>query len=493
MSLQRLVKLALLTLALSLPLLAPSARADDEPTDPRTVILKTYDVRDLGVTNAQLTGLRNADGTPWKPSQVSMKGGILIVRGSADEHEVLLHWIASRRARASGDQGAHSDLDVRRRQLEAHAAELERARAYLDEQTEKLEAARARISTDAEREVAARLERELARHRTNLAEEEARLRESQNQLAELEAHRAARAGDETGAEPVAAAVEQRLAALAQQRDELQQKATMLEETLAAIEAGKAGDESAVRRTAELVSARLRLQAAISTTDQQRAELERALVVLRGPESEARRKAAEEIARNLGHGEPRDRDSVMVWDPESGEASDLIRWIAGGVAEHARMHIDRLTGQAKALERQQADLRRRATALQDLASRLEADEPEKRKSLDSELVRIDRTAAELTAKREALIVQKTQLESALAEKQFDRLREQVAKLEAEAREREASRSARWPQPSTSQRAIPENEILLEEVRALRRDVREVKVLLRKLLEQDGVAVDPRGPR
>ena len=33
MSLQRLVKLALLALALSLPLLAPSARADDEPTD----------------------------------------------------------------------------------------------------------------------------------------------------------------------------------------------------------------------------------------------------------------------------------------------------------------------------------------------------------------------------------------------------------------------------------------------------------------------------
>ncbi|MEZ6006138.1 MAG: hypothetical protein R3F05_00005, partial [Planctomycetota bacterium] len=101
MSLHQLVKPALLAFALSLLLVAPTARADDEPSDPSALVLKTYDLRDLGVTNEQLTGLRNDDGSPWKPNHVSVTGGILVVSGSAAEHEVLHRWIAARRKGAS--------------------------------------------------------------------------------------------------------------------------------------------------------------------------------------------------------------------------------------------------------------------------------------------------------------------------------------------------------------------------------------------------------
>ncbi|MEZ6006139.1 MAG: hypothetical protein R3F05_00010 [Planctomycetota bacterium] len=403
MSLQRLVKLALLALALALPLLAPTARADDEPSDPRTVILKTYDVRDLGVTNDELTALQNGDGTSWKPNQVSMTGGILVVGGSAAEHAVLDRWISARR------EGADRHV------VDTLLAQLAKRDAELTARLKDLAAAREQCD----------LSRSLVL----------------------------------------------LTAKSPESDETQKRLVGLEQRCDALE-----------------EAKVRLEG-------ERSELRRAVDALRQPDSEARRKAVAEIMRNLPE---RGEDGKLYY----GELSWLHRWVNGGarppepgleLAHAARQHIDRLASQARALERQHADLQRRTSALRDLAGRLEADEVDKRKSLDGELVRIDRTTAELTAKREALIVQRAQLESALAEKQFDRLGEQVAKLEAEAREREASRSARWPRANTSQGPIPDNEILLEEVRALRREVREVKALLRKLLERDGAAVDPRAAR
>ncbi|MCA9317560.1 MAG: hypothetical protein KDB73_18900 [Planctomycetes bacterium] len=416
MSLQRLVKLALLALALSLPLLAPSARADDEPTDPRTVVLKTYDVRDLGVTNDELTGLQNDDGTPWKPSQVSMTGGILVVSGSAAEHGVLERWLATRRragAPGPGDQ----------RLIEAVIQRVE----------ERLTTARA---------VVAELDRRIA---------------AKGELAKLH--------EEQGSKP--------------------------------------------ETSPELFAAQLeidRLKRAIATVQAEQEELGRALETLRGPDSEKRRRAANELQRRLG---------PWVWVrtgdrfdplPEGADLRLVMPDFMRGLDDAVRNQLDRLDAQAAALERQQTELQRRASVVRDLASRLEANEPEKRKSLDSELVRIDRTAAELTAKREALIVQKTRLESALAEKRYDELREQVAKLEAEAREREVSRSSLRTDSdfheltsyagrrNSAAEAVSNGEVrMLDELRSLRAEVRELKTLVLKLLEQDGVAVDPRGPR
>lgn len=352
MSLHRLMKLALLAVALSLPLVAPTARADDEPSDPRTVVLKTYDVRDLGVTNDDLTALRNDDGTPWRPGQVSMKGGVLVVSGSAAEHETLVRWIEMRR-------GARGRIDV----------------------------------------------------------------------------------DQAIVDSLADALAKRKAALP-----------------------------------------------AFGADAERREIEHALEVLHGPDSEARRRAVAELLRNLVSARSEAVDRTQGEDGRITYAEH-----ASPLDDRVRKHVQALTATCTALERQQAELQRRAAVLQDLASRLEGDEPEKRKSLDTELVRIDQAAAELVAKREALMVQKAELESALAEQRRDDMRRYVSRLDAAAREREASRSARWPQANTSQGPIPENEILLEEVRALRRDVREVKTLLRKLLERDGVAVDPRAAR
>ncbi|MGE0192754.1 MAG: hypothetical protein AB7T63_12025 [Planctomycetota bacterium] len=254
-----------------------------------------------------------------------------------------------------------------------------------------------------------------------------------------------------------------------------------------------GDDARLRRDqGTLLDARSRVEEAIARSHAEQRELEQKLDVLRGPGSEERRKAIEALndtlVTHVRTGPMVRRLPGPVLFRVQGDTGTFV-----SVDQAAADAVAELKRRAAAIERQRADLDVRVARIADLAGRLEADEHDKRASLDKEIDRITRTQDELKVMAESLAVRKTQLESALAEKRYDELRQHIAKLDAEAREREASRSARRPQANTSQRNPEERAGLLDEVRALRAEVREVKALVLKLLEQDAAEADARSAR